>query len=242
MRLVLSGALVLLLMLSSTASAAAAPIPATTAFRLPSVKRCVNAGTLDLRVRELRQGQWASATVTVDGKRVKRVTRPRPARAIRVRDLPLVPFELKLSARTNDRRTATVTRTYHPCAPGGKPVVTVPPGTPPTTLVTRDIVVGTGAPARRGRTATTEYVLVTWSNGKEADSSWPPSRGSFTFPLGRDMVIEGFDRGVAGMRVGGRREFVVPPALGYGEQGAGEIAGGETLVFVVDLIAVDEPA
>jgi peptidylprolyl isomerase len=128
-----------------------------------------------------------------------------------------------------------VTRKYHACVAGGKPTVTSPGGTPPTTLVKKDLVVGTGATARRGQEVTVRYVLVTWSDGKEADASWQP----FRFPLGREQVIEGFDQGVRGMRVGGRREVVIPPALGYGADGSPPvIAPDETLVFQVDLVEI----
>ena len=82
---------------------------------------------------------------------------------------------------------------------------------------------------------TVRYVLATWSDREEIDATWNP----FDFTLGAGQVIEGFDQGVAGMRVGGRRELIVPPALGYGDQGSGPVKAGETLVFVVDLVAVE---
>jgi peptidylprolyl isomerase len=173
-------------------------------------------------------------TVAVDGTRVKRVTRPRPGRVVRIRKLPQKPSALTFNARTSDGRVAKVTRTLHPCAPGGKPTVTVPPGDPPTTLGVRDLVVGTGPRARDGREVTVRYVLATWSDREEIDATWNP----FDFTLGAEQVIEGFDQGVAAMRVGGRRELIVPPALGYGDQGSGPVKPGETLVFVVDLVAV----
>ncbi len=83
------------------------------------------------------------------------------------------------------------------------------------------------------------YVGVAWSNGRQFDASW--DRGdSFDFRLGAGQVITGWDRGVAGMKVGGRRRLTIPPHLGYGQQGAGGvIKGGETLVFVVDLLGVN---
>jgi len=92
--------------------------------------------------------------------------------------------------------------------------------------------------ATAGREVEVQYVGVSWSTGREFDASW--NRGSpFRFTLGRRMVIAGWDQGVAGMRVGGRRELVIPPSLGYGERGAGSAIGpNETLIFVVDLIAV----
>ncbi|WP_028063473.1 FKBP-type peptidyl-prolyl cis-trans isomerase [Solirubrobacter soli] len=114
-----------------------------------------------------------------------------------------------------------------------------PTGDPPTTLQTKDLAVGSIRRARSGDTVTVQYSLVTWSDGREVDSSW--DRGEpFAFALGKGQVIEGFDRGIAGMKVGGRRELIVPPDLGYGDQGAGDaINPGETLVFVVDLVAID---
>jgi peptidylprolyl isomerase len=103
---------------------------------------------------------------------------------------------------------------------------------------TEDIVVGDGAEATAGSTAVVHYVGVAYSTGEEFDASW--NRGTpFAFPLGGGKVIAGWDQGVQGMRVGGRRRLVVPPHLGYGDRGAGQvIAPGETLIFVVDLLAV----
>ncbi|MDA0174252.1 FKBP-type peptidyl-prolyl cis-trans isomerase [Solirubrobacter taibaiensis] len=229
-------------MLATLAAASAlllAPIPPVKAFDLPTVKECVGARTLTFSLRPLpRDAQWTRATVTVDGKRVKRINKPRPTRDIRVRSLPLTTFELAISARTSDGRTATVKRTYHPCPQGAKPTITIPDGPPPTTLVTRDLLVGTGATARAGKDAKVHYVLVTYSNRKEIDSTWGTGE-PFEFSLGQGFVIKGFDEGIAGMRVGGRREIVMPPEFGYGEAGVPpEIRENETLVFVVDLVAV----
>jgi peptidylprolyl isomerase len=116
-----------------------------------------------------------------------------------------------------------------------KPRVPKPKGSPPDTLVVKDIVKGTGATAQAGDTVTVQYVGVSFSNGKQFDASW--DRGQpFAFPLGAGRVIPGWDQGVAGMKVGGRRELVIPPQLGYGEQGSPPvILGNETLVFIVDL-------
>ena len=110
--------------------------------------------------------------------------------------------------------------------------------TPPTELVCEDLTVGTGAVAAAGHTVDVHYVGVAWSTGGQFDASW--DRGEvFSFPLGRGYVIKGWDDGVAGMQVGGRRRITIPPHLGYGAQGAGGvIKGGETLVFVVDLLGV----
>lgn len=119
-----------------------------------------------------------------------------------------------------------------------KPSVEIPEGDPPDELVVEDLVVGDGAEAVPGTTCTMQYVGVAWSTKKQFDASW--DRGQpFTFPLGQGQVIAGWDRGVAGMKVGGRRRLTIPPELGYGARGAGGvISGNETLVFVVDLLDV----
>lgn len=119
-----------------------------------------------------------------------------------------------------------------------KPVVTVPAGEPPADLVMEDITVGEGAEAAPGHKVSVHYVGVAWSNGKQFDASW--DRGdTFDFPLGAGHVIQGWDKGVVGMKVGGRRQLVIPPDMGYGSRGAGgAIKGGETLIFVVDLLGV----
>ena len=121
-------------------------------------------------------------------------------------------------------------------APETKPLVTIPDGPPPDDLLIEDIEVGSGAEAVNGRPVDVHYVGVSWSTGQEFDSSWNRSE-LFSFPLGAGHVISGWDQGVAGMKVGGRRRLTIPPHLGYGQQGAGGvIAPNETLVFVVDLV------
>lgn len=119
-----------------------------------------------------------------------------------------------------------------------KPEVTVPDGPPPSALGSRDLVVGTGAEAVAGKKVTVQYVGVAYSTKAQFDASW--DRGQpFSFDLGAGRVIDGWDQGVVGMKVGGRRELVIPPQLGYGDRGAGgAIKPGETLVFVVDLLGV----
>ncbi len=119
-----------------------------------------------------------------------------------------------------------------------KPIITIPTGPPSDELVIDDEIVGDGDEAIIGKRVVVHYVGVAWSNGKEFDASW--NRGeTFDFRLGAREVIEGWDRGVKGMRVGGRRRLTIPPELGYGSRGAGgAIKGGETLVFVVDLVSV----
>ena len=119
-----------------------------------------------------------------------------------------------------------------------KPVITIPEGEPPVELLVDDLVVGDGDEATIGKRVIVHYVGVAWSSGREFDASW--NRGdTFDFRLGAREVIEGWDRGVKGMKVGGRRRLTIPPDLGYGSRGAGGvIKGGETLVFVVDLVGV----
>jgi peptidylprolyl isomerase len=119
-----------------------------------------------------------------------------------------------------------------------RPNVDAGDGAPPADLVVEDITVGAGAEATPGRTVTVHYVGVSHASGKEFDASWNRSQ-PFSFPLGGGKVIPGWDRGVAGMKVGGRRRLVIPPHLAYGDRGAGGvIKPGETLIFVVDLIGV----
>ena len=119
-----------------------------------------------------------------------------------------------------------------------KPVVDFPEGEAPTELEITDITVGEGEEARPGQQVVVHYVGVAYSTGEEFDASW--NRNSpFEFPLGAGRVIAGWDQGVAGMRVGGRRRITIPPSLAYGKQGAGGAIGpNETLVFVVDLLSV----
>ncbi|MCU1489782.1 MAG: peptidyl-prolyl cis-trans isomerase [Acidimicrobiaceae bacterium] len=117
-----------------------------------------------------------------------------------------------------------------------KPEVTIPDATPPGELVIEDLKVGEGDEARPGQQVSVHYVGVAWSTGQQFDASWDRDE-AFEFGLGAGQVIKGWDDGVAGMRVGGRRRLTIPPALGYGSRGAGgAIKGGETLVFVVDLL------
>jgi peptidylprolyl isomerase len=119
-----------------------------------------------------------------------------------------------------------------------KPEIDFPDSPPPTDLAVTDIVVGDGAEATAGATVLAHYVGVSHSTGEEFDASY--NRGEpLRFRLGVGQVIAGWDQGIAGMRVGGRRQLVIPPHLGYGDRGAGAaIAPGETLIFVVDLVEV----
>ena len=120
-----------------------------------------------------------------------------------------------------------------------RPKIEIPQDeTPSVELQLEDIEVGDGEEALKGQTVEVHYLGVSWANGKEFDASW--NRGdTFKFKLGMGQVISGWDQGVAGMRVGGRRRITIPPHLAYGKRGAGGVIGpDETLVFVVDLIAM----
>jgi peptidylprolyl isomerase len=119
-----------------------------------------------------------------------------------------------------------------------KPDVTIPDGPPSYQLETDDLVVGDGAEAVAGQVVEVHYVGISWQTQKQFDASWDRS-DTLKFALGKGQVIQGWDQGVAGMRVGGRRRITIPPMLAYGKRGAGGVIGpDETLVFVVDLVGV----
>ena len=134
----------------------------------------------------------------------------------------------KVSAAADNLPTVTTNQ-------GEAPTIGAPTGTAPTTLVTKDIIVGTGAEAVPTSTMTVHYTLMTWSNGTLVESSWN-SGSPATFPLAN--VIVGWQEGIPGMKVGGRRLLVIPPDIGYGASGSGPIGPNETLIFVVDAIGV----
>jgi peptidylprolyl isomerase len=118
-----------------------------------------------------------------------------------------------------------------------KPEIPKPTGTPPAKLVAKDIVKGKGKAAKTGDSVTVQYVGVSYSTGEQFDASW--DRGQpFEFQIGDPQIIKGWNEGVAGMKVGGRRELVIPPDLAYGSRGQPGIAPNETLVFVIDLLSV----
>jgi peptidylprolyl isomerase len=119
-----------------------------------------------------------------------------------------------------------------------KPEVPPPTGAPPQQLEVQDLEEGSGAEAKSGDKVTVQYVGVGFDSGKEFDASW--NRGEpFSFTLGASEVIPGWDQGVEGMKVGGRRELIIPPELAYGETGSPPVIGpNETLVFVIDLLEV----
>ena len=141
----------------------------------------------------------------------------------------------------DDDSSTTSTDAGAPADAGGaaektKPKVTVPDGAPPTKLVVNDLEEGSGAEAVSGDEVTVQYVGVNYKDGKEFDSSWSRSE-PFSFQLGAGMVIPGWDQGVEGMKVGGRRELIIPPGLAYGPEGAPPAIGpNETLIFVIDLV------
>ena len=120
-----------------------------------------------------------------------------------------------------------------------KPEIDPIDGPPPADLVITDLTVGDGPAAEPGQFVTVHYVGVSFSTGEQFDASWDRHE-PFGFPLGAGRVIAGWDQGVAGMKVGGRRQLVIPSHLAYGERGAGGvIKPNETLVFVVDLLGVN---
>ena len=118
-----------------------------------------------------------------------------------------------------------------------KPKVVVPKGPAPTQLQVRDLKPGTGAVAAQGETLTVNYVGALYKNGKVFDTSF--GRQPFQVPLGQGQVIPGWDQGLVGMKVGGRRELIIPPKLGYGAQGSPpKIPPNAPLVFVIDLLGI----
>jgi peptidylprolyl isomerase len=144
-----------------------------------------------------------------------------------------------VTAGSSTTATATSTSTKTPTSGplATKPVITPLPPPPPTKLVTKDLIVGTGAEAKTGSAVTVNYVGQLYSTGKEFDSSWKRNE-TFPFTLGKGQVIAGWEQGVVGMKVGGRRELIIPPSLAYGIKGSPPtIPPNATLVFVIDLLA-----
>jgi peptidylprolyl isomerase len=123
---------------------------------------------------------------------------------------------------------------------GKAPTMVIPSGTPPTSLESKNLITGTGSLARAGDTLTAEYVLGTYSARKVVQSSWTSK--PFSFVLSTSSVIPGFADGIVGMKVGGRRELIIPPSLGYRDTSPGAgIAKNDTLVFIIDLQKVKAP-
>ena len=141
---------------------------------------------------------------------------------------------------TTPTTTAPTATTPKPPSPlSKKPVVVIPKGAAPRTLVIRDLIKGTGPTANPGSNVTVNYVGLLYNGGKEFDSSWKRSQPFGPFKLGAGSVIKGWDKGLAGMKVGGRRELIIPPSLAYGAAGSPPtIPANASLVFVVDLLAV----
>jgi FKBP-type peptidyl-prolyl cis-trans isomerase len=143
------------------------------------------------------------------------------------------------STPTPSTPTIAATTPKSPSPLSRKPVVSVPAGPSPKTLVVRDLIPGTGQAAKAGSRVTVNYVGVLYKGGKEFDSSWKTGQPFAPFQLGQGSVIAGWDQGLVGMKVGGRRELIIPPSLGYGKTGSPPtIPPNATLVFVVDLLGV----
>jgi FKBP-type peptidyl-prolyl cis-trans isomerase len=126
-----------------------------------------------------------------------------------------------------------------PSPPTSKPAVEIPSGPAPIELVKTDLVVGTGAVATTGCEIQVQYVGVRFDDGSEFDSSWE-NGDPYSLELGQGTVIAGWDLGIPGMKVGGRRQLIIPSDLGGGADGEGPIPGGVALVYVIDLIATEE--
>jgi peptidylprolyl isomerase len=149
------------------------------------------------------------------------------------------------AAPTTTTATASATAASIPTADrspagttGQEPTITVPSGSAPTHLESADLITGTGPKAKSGDTVKVQYVLATYSSHKTIQSSW--SSQPFSFTLGQGQVIPGWDKGVAGMQAGGRRELIIPPSLGYGSQSPGAgITPNDTLVFIIDLLKIN---
>jgi len=152
-----------------------------------------------------------------------------------------------LSYSATSTSTTTTSSTTTPNVPtptsgplATEPKITVPKGAAPKSLQTKDLIKGTGAAAAVGDTVSVNYVGALYSNGTVFDASWLRHQ-VFSTPLEPTSVIQGWVDGIAGMKVGGRRELIIPPALGYGKNGTSGIPGNATLIFVVDLLAVTPP-
>jgi peptidylprolyl isomerase len=142
------------------------------------------------------------------------------------------------SAPTSTSKTPTESATAKTPTSGPlskEPKVTPPSGSPPTKLVVKDLIKGTGAEAKLGQSITVNYVGVLYHGGKQFDASWKRGQPS-TFSLATGQLIQGWTQGIPGMKVGGRRELIIPAALAYGAKGTSGIPPNEPLVFVIDLL------
>ncbi len=146
---------------------------------------------------------------------------------------------IKTSEKTSTTTSPTATAKTPTSGPLSKePKVTPPSGPAPSKLETKELIPGTGAEAKAGDTVTVNYVGVLYKGGKEFNASWE-TKEPFSFTLGKGQVIPGWDQGVPGMKVGGRRELIIPAALAYGAKGSPpKIPPNAPLVFVVDLLGV----
>lgn len=146
------------------------------------------------------------------------------------------------TSTTTTSTSTTPTITTPTSGPLSKePTITVPTTPAPTNLVTTDLIKGTGATAKAGDTVTVNYVGALYKGGKVFDASWNRNT-PFSTALLPSAVIQGWVNGIPGMRVGGRRELIVPPALAYGSTAQATIPANSTLIFVVDLLAINPPA
>jgi FKBP-type peptidyl-prolyl cis-trans isomerase len=133
--------------------------------------------------------------------------------------------------------STTTSSTPLPAALKTKPKVSIPSGAPPKKLVVKDLVKGTGAAATAGSTVTVQYVGVLYKGGKQFDASWNDGSGQpVSLPL--TGVIKGWQQGIPGMKIGGRRELIIPPSLGYGATAQSKIPANSTLVFIIDLHSI----
>jgi peptidylprolyl isomerase len=143
-----------------------------------------------------------------------------------------------LASQNESGQTATTVTTPTSGPLATEPTVTSPGGAQPTTLIKKDLIVGTGPEAKAGQSVTVNYVGALYKNSKVFDASWK-RKEPFVFTLGKGAVIKGWDEGIAGMKVGGRRELIIPAPLAYGTAGSGStIPPNSALVFVVDLLGV----
>jgi peptidylprolyl isomerase len=133
--------------------------------------------------------------------------------------------------------STTTSSTPLPAALKTKPKVSIPSGPPPSKLVIKDLIKGTGAAATASSTVNVQYVGVVYKGGKQFDASWNDGSGQpVSLPL--TGVIKGWQQGIPGMKIGGRRELIIPPSLGYGATAQSKIPANSTLVFVIDLHAL----
>ncbi len=144
------------------------------------------------------------------------------------------------STTTSTSTTSTTATTPTTGALSKEPTITLAKGPAPKRLIVKDLIVGTGATAEKGDTLVVNYVGALFSNHKVFDSSWKDTPGKgFAFTLGQGAVIKGWDQGLEGMKVGGRRELIIPPSLAYGTSGSGStIPPNASLIFIVDLLKV----